>query len=615
MNTIPSPYNFVPLASQIFYPPWGAQVSMEVPFSDGICGWLAIRLTAETPIFTGNGGEANKEFFQVVDASGDYAINGTTFKGMLRNIIEIAAFGKLRQEEERVYSFRDLYYRKYTNRLTRQQGSAYEPKVKAGWLQEGSSGEWQLTPCEFARVELSALMAYHPQAPALGDKQEVGDKFAKWGDFSRTVSFDSSERPTVNPHHCDSCRRHQQRRLHCELVYRKATNLGQGRRQGEIVFTGQPAQWRPRDRHKKHMEFIFYDAAATAMPVPAAVKKNFLAVHCDQNGKPLAAWQHYKSEFAKGQKIPVFYLADESGKGIEHLGLSLMFRLPYRQSIHDCIRNSNPAHCQALPLDLAEVMFGRAGDDDHNLQGRINIEPLLAEGKATPLPEMVQTVLGQPRPTYYPNYIEQQTDTTGKVTGQDYQTYEDKEAKIRGWKRYPVRPAGQPPKPADPPRRKKDGTINREATVCFTPLEAGATFTGRLHVHNLRPIELGALFWALSWGGDPSKRHNIGMAKPYGYGTIRLEVIPEGCQLHDMQYKPLTQEDLAQYRQRFCQTMAAAVPNWQHSPQIRELLAMADPSCQWPKELRRYPDLADQEFAKSKQERRSLRPHSEGGQK
>ena len=121
MTTIPSLYNFVPLSDLVFHPPWAPLVFQDVPFSDGVMGSLQVRVTAETPIYIRNDGDRNspehRRFFQV-QPGGDFAVNGTSFKGMLRNILEIASFGKLCREEDHRYSFRDLRNDKYTGRMT-----------------------------------------------------------------------------------------------------------------------------------------------------------------------------------------------------------------------------------------------------------------------------------------------------------------------------------------------------------------------------------------------------------------------------------------------------------------------------------------------------------------
>jgi len=43
-------------------------------------------------------------------------------------------------------------------------------------------------------------------------------------------------------------------------------------------------------------------------------------------------------------------------------------------------------------------------------------------------------------------------------------------------------------------------------------------------VHNLLPVELGALLWAIDFGGEKGTNHVLGMAKSLGYGGVRLTV-------------------------------------------------------------------------------------------
>jgi hypothetical protein len=122
---IPSPYNFVPLSRHVFFPDWAAQVSQDVPFSDGISGWFEIEVEAMTPIFIRHGEKPREwneknpaevdrlrehwlqietaatpswpeddwiDFFREPD--GAYAIPGSSLKGALRLVLEIASFGK-----------------------------------------------------------------------------------------------------------------------------------------------------------------------------------------------------------------------------------------------------------------------------------------------------------------------------------------------------------------------------------------------------------------------------------------------------------------------------------------------------------------------------------------
>ena len=40
----------------------------------------------------------------------------------------------------------------------------------------------------------------------------------------------------------------------------------------------------------------------------------------------------------------------------------------------------------------------------------------------------------------------------------------------------------------------------------------------------MRPVELGALFWALTWGDSDQHFHSLGMGKPYGLGRVKIEI-------------------------------------------------------------------------------------------
>ncbi|SFR47870.1 RAMP superfamily CRISPR-associated protein [Litoreibacter janthinus] len=53
-------------------------------------------------------------------------------------------------------------------------------------------------------------------------------------------------------------------------------------------------------------------------------------------------------------------------------------------------------------------------------------------------------------------------------------------------------------------------------------------FRGRIRFHNVLPQELGALLWAVTWGGDPRRRHRIGHAKAFGAGKC----FASGLHLH-----------------------------------------------------------------------------------
>ncbi len=607
LSPIPSPYNFVPLSNFVYFPTWADQVSQDVPFSDGICGSLEIEVTAKTPIYIRNGGNFDEDtkkrnqdpnyqdFFSILDHR--YTIPGTSFKGMLRNIVEIISFSKIRVDDNR-YSIRDLYFKKYTGEITEQTRSGYRSKALAGWLQlEGE--DWVLIPCEYGRVEQSELENYRDIHIGIR-RESAKDKYRAWGEDNLQIKFDIDTEEKPYSHSCGN------------LLYRKATNIGSGRTSGTLVFTGQPM---PRGRPRtKHLEFIFFDPSRERIPVNH-LQKDFEFIHSDpkDKNKPNEEWGYWKPQLQAGGQVPVFYLEKPDGS-VASMGLAMMYRLPYQYSIAEAVEHTSPKHRDSTRHDLAELMFGYVsehGKTTSALRGRVQVGHLQMVqtpgiDSKTLSESLVTTVLGGPKPTYYPNYIEQKINTQGNITTNEYTTFMDSDCRIRGWKRYAVRKDGESPNPSEPPTVKDKE--NLDVATTFRPLKAGTQFRGKIRVHNLRPIELGALIWALTWGGNPSLRHIVGMAKPYGYGAIQVTII--GSSLKNASSQTVDIARITRTMTEFEQAMEHENHDWKKSDQIRELQAMANPNSNPPMDNTEYPSLRKNKFVEYKKGKKALRPYS-----
>ena len=72
-----SPFNFVPLSNEVFYPDWSDLISHDIPFRDGRSGSIELKITALTPVFVRNGHtRADKE-----DWTSDYTSFSHTSDG------------------------------------------------------------------------------------------------------------------------------------------------------------------------------------------------------------------------------------------------------------------------------------------------------------------------------------------------------------------------------------------------------------------------------------------------------------------------------------------------------------------------------------------------------
>jgi len=392
---IPSPYNFVPLSEHVFFPGWAAQVSQDVPFSDGISGWFDIEVEATTPIYIRNGsdlpGETKqqrrsrlnnadwKDFFRVY-AGGDYAIPGTSLKGMIRSVLEIASFSKMSLVDDHRHGVRDLNNRDlYGRHLTAIEANtgAFVSLAQPGWLIQ-QVNTWTVTPCGVSRAEQTDLEAGKQiclgEAPC-GKAQPASAKYEKWGQSNLEIQF-----------HPGSSKR--QKHPDNKWLYYSLADLSKSSTNGTLVFTGQPADrektW-AKGKSVKHMEFVFFDPSASelsaskraALGVTAEVRADFEFIHTEAK-EPNPEWAYWRPKLQGGQPVPVFYLAD--GNGIFALGLAQMFRLPYTHSVHETVRHTQPQFDDLRP-DFVETLFGRVRDKDAS-RGRVAFEHALVQKDA-----------------------------------------------------------------------------------------------------------------------------------------------------------------------------------------------------------------------------------------
>jgi CRISPR-associated protein (TIGR03986 family) len=618
-TAVHAPYGFVPLSSHVFRPPWAGAVSQDVPFEDGINGVIDLEIHTEAPIFV-RGATDKTAFFR---GPAGYAIPGSGVRGAVRNVVEIASYGWMRRVNNHRYGVRDLhnqnvYVRHMAGVMTDLKGDSRPlPKVVAGWLQRGPDAAGDdpaatvahIEPCDFAKVDYRLLIGlarqhglndYNP-----GARQSAVSKYRRWG-LRDGRGYHSSAlfqvRASVDP-----LRPPQAEWLH--RGFGQVLGLGAGV-DGRLVFTGQPSEWREGSAarrgggHPKHHDFFFSTGAQPApapVPVSREVMDGFSFVHSDgaqqhsrnKGRSPNPEWAFWKAAYDAGERVPVFFLPDAHG-GVRAFGLAMMFRLAYKNSVHDAIRNTqDPWRAGATdaaptPPDLAELVFGHVplarkgggAEREPLLKGRVSFGLFAADPAAEPMAP-VSAVLGTPKASYYPAYVEQSPTRPGaRPPNKDaYRTYMDKDVQIRGHKRYRVQP-GVIQGPA--PLRRNDGTVNEDVGSTFRPLPSGTVFRGKLRVHNLRPAELGAVLWALDFG-DASCRHMLGMARPLGYGRSRFQIAGADLTVNGPANgpAPAPTDLLAAARAAYADAMEqscadAKVPGgWARSRVVQELQALA----------------------------------------
>ncbi|NCC33249.1 MAG: hypothetical protein EOM24_14720 [Chloroflexia bacterium] len=121
---------------------------------------------------------------------------------------------------------------------------------------------------------------------------------------------------------------------------------------------------------------------------------------------------------------------------------------------------------------------------------------------------------------------------------------------------------------------------NTAVQIRLHTLPKGTTFRTRMVFHNLKPTELGALCWAITWGGADELRHALGMGKPFGFGQIDMMIDDQTSQLRPNTSESKSPSTWKACRKAFIEYMEMAGKShkgWKSSPQISALLGMADP--------------------------------------
>jgi len=206
-------------------------------------------------------------------------------------------------------------------------------------------------------------------------------------------------------------------------------------------------------------------------------------------------------------------------------------------------------------MDLAECIFGMTSDNV-SLRGRVQFSNFMCT-KPVSMPqnkaEMIY-VLNSPNPACLPMYV--QSD------GEKYYDYNSKYAEeiMNGWKRYILKQRAD--------LRGKDHETRTTSTL--QPLNSGSIFEGKIRFHNLLPEELGALLCAITWNNEKDCCHQIGQAKPYGYGQVQISIDPQTAQT--------TSAYIKQYKEMMKQWLVSLKEDetpWRNTYSVYELFTLA----------------------------------------
>ncbi|MCL1473251.1 TIGR03986 family CRISPR-associated RAMP protein [Argonema antarcticum] len=455
-------------------------------------------------------------------------IPGSSLRGMLRSLVEIISYSKIDKvaDKQLIYrAFADTtslgeFYR---DRLLQEEGERqYSFLMQAGYLiktQQGSG--WAIQPAKnlvegtsFVKIDISQI------------KNLVK---SRWHEIKH------ASKVTV---HVESMTWHPHKGGFIELYYAKAVPpFGHhSKHQGVLVETGgMPG--------KKKMECVIGlpDDDAQLIHIP---------------DYPESMIQDYKEQLTKEQKKllgkdgvlkpmhPVFYLMEE-GK-LVFFGHTMMFRLPYKESIKNFIPEPNykflPDYSYNSPtLDLTEAIFGFVKDTkqkEHQAQvGRVFIsdakcqkpaaEDIWLKGNA--IQSIPLKILDTPKPTTFQHYLVQDSDKPEQLR---HYASSSKETIIRGHKVYWHKGNVGESKIEDKKSSRTD----------IKPIKENVSFDFTIWFENLSEVELGALLWVLNIAADKNYRLSLGMGKPLGMGAAQIITSEFSLSIRHHRYTHLFQD-------------------------------------------------------------------------
>ncbi len=563
-RTASAPYNFVPLPEKVVIavdaanslPDHNSFASNNHPHS----GYFDITLTTKSPLyvrcpltleeFSREDHKAkNKPDFFYINDSKEPVIPGSSLRGMLRSLLEIAAYGKMQGVSNRRLFFRSVgneavgcYYRELINESEVTRGY--------GFAKKNNDDKWIIEECDVARVRLKMLEArfgrsfeniYTKTGPDGVPRHDL--QYMKvWVKLDTPLS-DSTDNSQESPsqYRVNSIRNQSKNpKAHDEY-------------DGTLVLTG------PMNSKKKAFVFL-KKANARQVEIPndtESVEDN--ARLLDRfNGDQMTKWQKNafpatvgKTDIRDGQlrdNDPVFYIISKKDDKLVFFGRAYLFRLPYHQSPLDFV--PEPLR-RPDDIDYAEALFGFTSKDKTSYAGRITVtDAKLCKGQSDIWlfnEPITPRILASPKPSTIQHYLVQTTEQKDHLVHYGSERLEDIAASgtadtksatvIRGFKRYWHQGLGDGLNIEEIRRaieennqRLKDknrATDDKEDTqhTKMKPVRHGVKFNFRVHFENLSDRELGALCWILQPTGEPGKSycHHLGMGKPLGLGGVKLE--------------------------------------------------------------------------------------------
>lgn len=513
-----APYNFVPLAERVFarYPD-ETQIPGHDKFDKALnTGRISFEVEALSPLLIGKDRQ-NSEVHFAQNNEGEYIIPGSSLRGLIRTNVQILGLCCVKNDiDDSLFLYRELadqnkslreYYRHVVDISPEK---IDEGNIKAGYIYK-EKGKYYIQPAKvigghtyYSVNELNFLL-YPDRYQTPSGMVKMYQGFTVISGEDGKLTFERWKKHTEAFRNFDP-------NYHPYVAYNIAFDLAiytdstpkikqlskSGQYQGCLLSSGKMT------KKKCHYVINEMDDLAEAIPIGETAVMYYEAdLERNKQNKP----KDHFYELPNEEKKPVFYAKINERL---YFGFTPHLRIYYKHSIHDGLPESMKDFTE---IDYATAMFGFTKEKELSsgqkktisFKSRLRfMDGICIAAKTANM--VKQAVLGQPKATCYPDYLQQNDRDKRNLL-----TYNADDFKIRGVKQYWLKTK----MPEDLPEIK-----NSKVATKMYPLDAGTKFRCEICFANLHDDELGLLLLALTL--DKGCLQNIGLGKPLGFGIIKI---------------------------------------------------------------------------------------------
>jgi len=524
-----------------------------------LSGYIEYTLRAETPIIVSSGldNDNNAKFF--VNTCGRYAIPGSTIRGMVRTNAQILSFSNIIGEKNKYgeydnseiensrFLFRDIagnnsLSEKYRSIMNIDINKRISKNLRSGYItKEGN--RYFIEPAVSLKEGLPYIRIDEITLRRICDKDVTGinymyepgilvheEELRSLNKKIATNRNDSDSRRKINNILKKYSREDKgYKPYYTEISFEFDKNKGKAvkiGRKGKYKYSGYILSGGFILGKRSHYIVPEVDKASERImikqdEIEAYIDDLIMTKKMSKSDRKMLKDKEFFGLPNDNEKKPVFYI---NHSDVLHFGFTPYLRMIYSKSVLDGVPDR---YKNVNGISYTEALFGFSNknykQDDKiekfHYKSRVSFDDAVAVGN----PEIdkestIKMILAEPKSTSYNLYLVQEQNADKK----NLNIYED-DFCIRGFKQYWLKNYIEQPE-----------VENENMSFVIHPLKEGTKFKGRIYFTNLDEEELGLLAWSLKLNDNCYQ--NIGLAKPYGFGRVKVEDIHLKVENLDLKY-------------------------------------------------------------------------------